>query len=319
MIWLIGCKGMLGTELGKQLTDNNISWVGTDSEVDITDQSALDSFALSHSPSAEMTGSSALNGHVGKKITWIINCSAYTNVDKAESDQDIAAKLNTEGPLHIARTARRINAKLIHISTDYVYDGKSSVPYTEEMPFSPINAYGKTKADGENAIHKEMTQYYILRTSWLYGFTGNNFVYSMIKAMKENNTVSVVSDQKGSPTCACDLASVIIKIINVSEKATTLVGKKSALPYGTYNYTDEGAISWYDYAIKIYSLAKKYKKIAGECTVTPCSSEDYNSEAKRPLYSVLSKTKIQKALKLKIPKWDVSLEKFFKSKNFMID
>ena len=174
MIWLIGCKGMLGTELGKQLTDNNISWVGTDSEVDITDQSALDSFALSHSPSAEMTGSSALNGHVGKKITWIINCSAYTNVDKAESDQDIAAKLNTEGPLHIARTARRINAKLIHISTDYVYDGKSSVPYTEEMPFSPINAYGKTKADGENAIHKEMTQYYILRTSWLYGFTGND-------------------------------------------------------------------------------------------------------------------------------------------------
>ncbi len=319
MIWLIGCKGMLGTELGKQLTDNNISWVGTDTEVDITDQNALDSFALSHSPSAEMTGSSALRGHVGKKITWIINCSAYTNVDKAESEQELAAKLNEEGPLHIARTARRINAKLIHISTDYVYDGTSSEPYTEEMPFSPVNTYGKTKAAGEIAIQKEMTQYYILRTSWLYGFEGKNFVYTITKSMNANNSVKVVSDQKGSPTFAGDLAAAIIKIINVSENATSLVGKKSALPYGTYNYTDEGAISWYDFAVKIYALGKKYRKITNDCTVTSCLSTDYNTEAKRPEYSVLSKTKIQKALKIKIPKWDVSLEKFFKSKRFVLD
>lgn len=316
MIWLIGCNGMLGTELGKQLIENNISWVGTDTEVDITDQKALDTFALSHSPSAEMTGSSALRGHVGKKITWIINCSGYTDVDKAESEKELASRLNDEGPLHIARTARRINAKLIHISTDYVYDGTSSKPYTEDMPFSPVNWYGSTKAAGETAIHKEMTQYYILRTSWLYGFDGTNFVYKMTKAMNENSSVKVVSDQKGCPTFAGDLASVIIRIILTSEKATTLVGKKSAIPYGTYNFTDEGDVSWYDFAERIYSLGKKYRKITGECTVTPCTTADYPCEAKRPAYSVLSKEKIQKALKLKLPKWNVSLEKYFKSKRF---
>lgn len=316
MIWLIGANGMLGTELAKQLTENNISWIGSDKEIDITDQNALDSFALSHSPSAERTGYSAQQGHIGKKINWIINCAAYTNVDKAETEQDECFKLNKDGPLHIARTARRINAKLIHISTDYVYDGTSAIPYTEDKPFCPINIYGKSKAEGETLIQKEMTQYYILRTSWLYGFNGKNFVYTMTNAMNNKKSISIVSDQKGSPTFASDLASLIIKIIETSENAHTLVGKKSALPYGTYNYTNEGEISWYDFAQKIYKLGKKYKKITNECFLEQCSSQEYKTEAQRPSYSVLSKEKIQKALKIKIPKWNVSLEKFIKSKQF---
>ena len=205
MIWLIGCNGMLGTELGRQLTANGFNWVGSDRDVDITDPVALENFADSHDSSAGTTGNTAASGNIPGKITWIINCAAYTAVDKAESDVELCKKLNEDGPRNIARAARHVGAKLIHISTDYVFDGTGSTPYTEDMAKKPIGVYGETKAAGEDAIQKEMTQYYILRTAWLYGFDGKNFVYTMTNAMNSRDSVKVVADQKGSPTCAIDL------------------------------------------------------------------------------------------------------------------
>lgn len=316
MIWLIGSKGMLGTELGRQLTASKIKWVGTDKEVDITSLDALDNFAASHDIAANRTGSTVAKGDIPSKITWIVNCAGYTAVDKAEDEAELAKKLNEDGPRNIARAARHIGAKLIHISTDYVFSGEAKEPYTEESVKSPISVYASTKAAGEDAVQKEMTQYYILRTSWLYGFDGNNFVYTMTNLANTRESISVVDDQRGSPTNAQDLASLIVKIILTSENAHSLFGKNSALPYGLYNYSNSGETSWYEFTKKIYEFGKKYKRITQECSINPCSTAEYPAKAKRPPYSVLNKDKIQKALKIKIPSWEESLEKFIKSENF---
>ena len=183
MIWLIGCKGMLGSEVTKQLKEKNLEFVGTDKEVDITNPDALESFEKS-----VITSFYDLDKVIPEdknKINWIINCSAYTNVDKAEDEPELAEKLNTEGALNIARIARKIGAKLIHISTDYVFNGEGKTPYTEDMPKEGLGVYGRTKAAGEDLIEKEMVQYYIIRTAWLYGFDGRNFVYTITNAMPE--------------------------------------------------------------------------------------------------------------------------------------
>lgn len=316
MVWLIGDKGMLGSEVSKQLTENKIQWFGSDREVDITNSAELRKFATSHGPAANTTGLSVRKRRIPEKITWIINCAAYTAVDKAESEPELAEALNTEGALNIARVAREIGAKLIHISTDYVFDGKGNVPYTEEDPKNPSGVYGKTKAEGEREIEKEMTLYYILRTAWLYGFDGKNFVYTMTKAMNEKDSVKVVNDQKGTPTCAVDLAEVIVKIIDSSEKAPFLFGKKSALPYGIYHFTNQGETTWFEFCSKIYEYGKKYGTITSDCVIEPCLTEDYPTAAKRPAYSVLSKEKIKAGLKIKIPSWEESLEKFIKNSRF---
>ena len=162
MIWLIGCKGMLGTEIARQFKENNIEYTGTDIDVDITNPEALDKFA------------SSLNN-----LQYIINCSAYTAVDKAESDIELATKLNVNGPENIAAVAKKYGAKMIHISTDYVFDGTGNTPRTEDMPVAPIGVYGVTKADGEKAVAATTKEYYILRTAWLYGWAGKNFVYTI--------------------------------------------------------------------------------------------------------------------------------------------
>lgn len=222
MIWLIGCKGMLGTEIARQLSENKIDFVGTDIDVDITNPQALAKFVK------------------GKDISYIINCSAYTAVDKAESDADFAKKLNEDGPRNIANLANQIHAKMIHISTDYVFDGTGTEPYTEDMSVAPIGVYGRTKAAGEAAVKQNLKEYYIIRTAWLYGWAGKNFVYTMIEAMNTHDSVKVVNDQKGSPTFAGDLANVIIQIIN-----------KDDVPYGTYHCTDLGEITWWDFTNEI--------------------------------------------------------------------
>lgn len=313
MIWLIGCKGMLGSEVSKQLEENKLPWVGTDKEVDITNPQALEDFVnkietASYFPS-ELT-------HSERKINWIINCSAYTNVDKAEEEPELAEKLNVTGPLNIARIARSIGAKLIHISTDYVFNGTANTPYTEDMHKEPLGVYGKTKAAGEDAIMKEMNTFYIIRTAWLYGFDGKNFVYTMSKVMNSHDTVRVVNDQMGTPTCAVDLASIILKLISKNDNAKTFFGKKSAPSYGIYHFTNEGATSWYDFACEIYKLGRKFGRIQQECKVTACTTEEYGANVQRPAYSVLSKLKISKALKIKIPDWKNSLEKFIKNERF---
>lgn len=288
MIWLIGNKGMLGSEIARQFEENKIEYCGSDREVDFTDSSAVESFVD------------------GKKIDFIINCAAYTAVDKAESDQKLARKLNVEGPKTIAKLAKKIGATLIHISTDYVFDGSANTPRTEEMPIAPIGVYGLTKADGEKAVSETTDKYYILRTAWLYGWAGKNFVYTMIRAMNTHDAVKVVNDQKGSPTFAGDLAKVIISVIN-----------KKDLPYGIYHCTDLGEITWWDFTNEIKNQAIKAGLLTNkDCLVNPCSTDEYPTPAKRPAYSVLSKDKIQKELGITLPQWQDSLDVFINSPLF---
>ncbi|MCR4734987.1 MAG: dTDP-4-dehydrorhamnose reductase [Treponema sp.] len=313
MIWLIGCKGMLGSEIARQLDEAKMNWIGTDKEIDITNPQELESFEKSIETASYFPSDRT---HSARQIKWIINCAAYTNVDKAEEDTELAAKLNYDGPKNIARLARKIGAKLIHISTDYVFDGKGNTPYTEDMEKNPLGVYGKTKSDGEDSIQKEMNQYYIIRTSWLYGFNGKNFVYTMTKLMNSLDSIKVVNDQFGTPTCACDLAATILKLIDKSENAKEIIGPKSAPAFGIYHFSGLGQISWYDFAEEIYKLGKKYKKIEANCKVEACTTEEFAAKVKRPHYSVLSKDKISKELKIKIPNWQLSLERFIKSNSF---
>ena len=316
MIWIIGCKGMLGTELMLQLKQAKIPCIGTDGEVDITNAHALENF-INATETASYYSVSDSKKQDGK-ITWIINCAAYTAVDKAEDEQEKAYAVNVEEVANIARSARNHGAKFIHISTDYVFDGTASKPYDEADAKNPLGVYGSTKSESENAVAQAMTQYYIVRTAWLYGFDGRNFVYTMTNAMNTRSEVKVVNDQWGSPTFCGDLASTIIKFIEKSESAKSLIGKNSAAPYGIYHFTNEGETTWYEFTKAIYLYGKKHGRITNDCTIEPCATADFPTKAARPAYSVLSKKKIEKELKIKIPAWQHSLEKFMKSERFMI-
>ncbi|MBQ5632151.1 MAG: dTDP-4-dehydrorhamnose reductase [Treponema sp.] len=291
MVWLIGCKGMLGTEIARQLKNSNIDYIGTDIDVDITKLEVLEDFA-----------------NKNPKIDWIINCSAYTAVDKAEDDKDFANLLNNIGPKNISSVAKKINAKMIHISTDYVFDGTGTTPYTEDMDVKPIGVYGQTKADGEKSVIDSGCEYYIFRTAWLYGYDGKNFVYTMLKLMESKQELSVVSDQKGTPTFAGDLANCVIKTIT----------SKNQIPCGIYHCTDLGEITWYDFACEIYKQGKATGKLSNECKINPCSTDEFPTKAKRPAYSVLSKEKIQQALGIALPMWNESLNVFMNSPLFSI-
>lgn len=291
MIWVIGYKGMLGSEICRQLAENNIKFVRTDIDVDITDFKALLEFARDWS------------------VKWIINCAAYTAVDKAETDIELAKKLNEDGPANIARVADIMGARLIHISTDYVFDGTGDTPRTEDMPVAPIGVYGVTKAAGEKAVMDNCKDYFILRTAWLYGWAGKNFVYTMIRAMNTHDAVKVVNDQKGTPTFAGDLTKVILEIIS----------RGSMIPYGIYHVTDIGEITWWDFTneIKKQGIETGWINETGKnCVVNPCTTDEYPTPAKRPTYSVLSKDKIQKALNINLPDWKESLRVFLTNSLF---
>lgn len=286
MIWLIGNKGMLGTEISLLLASRGIDFVGTDREVDITNLDLLKNFASLY------TGE--------KKITWIINCAAYTAVDKAEDETDLCRRLNVDGPANIAKTAKNCKAKLIHISTDYVFHGDGIGPYREEDSTDPTGVYGLTKRDGENRALEANDATYILRTAWLYGAHGNNFVYTMLKLMKERDTISVVNDQRGTPTWAQDFAQTLL----------TLIESKKVIPYGIYHYSNEGDITWFDFANEIYRQGRALGLLSKDCQINPCSSDQYPAKVRRPPYSLLDKSKIKKTLALTIPEWNKSLEKF---------
>lgn len=291
MIWLIGYKGMLGSEIARQLSENKIDFFGTDIDVDITSYEALSEFASN------------------KSIKWIINCAAYTAVDLAESNEELCGKLNAVAPGNIAKVAKEVGATVIHISTDYVFDGTGDTPRTEDMTIAPIGVYGKTKADGEKAVADNTDKFYILRTAWLYGWAGKNFVYTMLRAMNKNPAVKVVADQKGTPTFAGDLAGVIIQLINAEKP----------IEHGVYHVTDLGEISWWDFTKEIKAQGIKTGWITDfgkNCVVNPCSTDEYPTPAKRPAYSVLSKDKIQKALNIKLPDWKESLTVFLESPLF---
>ena len=291
-VWVIGRNGMLGSQVCRTLSENKVEFLGTDSDVSILDYGALEGFAA------------------GKKISFIVNCAAYTAVDKAEGDEAFAHKLNADGPRNIARLAKKLGVPFLHISTDYVFDGNASSPITEDTPIKPLGVYGSTKAEGEKAVAEETGDFYILRTAWLYGWSGRNFVYTMIRAMNSRESVKVVNDQKGTPTNCVTLATVILRII---EKRTN--GEE--VPNGIYHVTDLGETTWFGFTneIKKQSLERGILTNKG-CAVTPCTTDEYPTPAKRPAYSVLDKTKVQETLGIRLPDWRESLAGFLRSESF---
>lgn len=284
---------MLGTELSLLFEKLGIPFVGTDQEVDITNPVAIRDFSQTQS----------IKQSIEQSIEWIINCAAYTAVDKAEDDKENSHLLNTAGPRNIAAQAKELGARLIHISTDYVFNGQGSKPYTEEDSTDPIGIYGLTKRDGEIKVLEENEKSYIIRTAWLYGKYGNNFVHTMLRLMKERESISVVNDQQGSPTWARDLAETISAFISLTAEGKTI-------PYGIYHFTNEGEITWFDFAREIYTQAQANGILTKNCEVKPCTSADFPAKVKRPAYSVLDKSKIKTTLGITIPSWDESLRRF---------
>jgi dTDP-4-dehydrorhamnose reductase len=298
---------MLGTELSGLLTRKGVAFTGTDRELDITETGALESFIQKQNAETSLTG---------EPVEWIINCAAYTAVDKAEDDEETCRRLNTLGAGNIAALAKKNGARLIHISTDYVFDGQGIAasgmgsgvpPYREEDPTNPTGVYGLTKRDGEREVMKNNPRSYIVRTAWLYGQHGGNFVHTMLRLMNERDSVSVVDDQRGSPTWTRDLAEALLGIITAAQEGRHI-------PYGVYHYSNEGNITWFDFAVEICCQGRRLGLIKKDCAVKPCSSAEYPAKVKRPAYSVLDKTKFRAALGLDIPSWDESLIKFLEQK-----
>jgi len=229
------------------------------------------------------------------KPNYCINTAAYTTVDKAESEPEKAHLINVIGPKNLAEVCKKFDTTLLHISTDFVFDGTKKTPYIEEDIPNPTGVYGKTKLDGEKAIQETWHKYFIIRTSWVYSQFGNNFMKTMLRLALERDKLSVVNDQIGTPTHAVDLAQALMSIITKCQ--TELVGV-----FGIYNFSNEGQCSWYDFAKKIFEINNI------NINLQPIPTVSYPTPAKRPSYSVLDKTKIKTFFGLKIKDWEVSLE-----------
>jgi dTDP-4-dehydrorhamnose reductase len=226
------------------------------------------------------------------KPDFCVNASAYTAVDKSESEPEQAHLINVEGVKNIAETCLNFNTTLIHISTDFVFDGNKNSPYTEEDETNPQGVYGKTKREGELEIIRILKKYFIIRTSWLYSQFGNNFMKTMLKLAQDRDSLGVVNDQIGSPTHAVDLANAVLKVI-----------LSSSTNYGIYHYSNEGKASWYDFAKEIFEVNNI------KINLKPISTAEFPTPAKRPKYSVLDKTKIKKEFNILIEEWQDSLKK----------
>lgn len=285
-VLITGAKGQLGkqitnilkngqSEIGKIPAEyENVEIIGVDVDVlDITDINAVRSYLTNIKPEI------------------IINCAAYTNVDACESNEDLAFKINALGPRNLAIIANEVNAKLVHVSTDYVFSGEGTVPFKEYDETVPVSVYGKTKLAGEKFVREIADKYYIIRTAWLYGYEGSNFVYTIIKAGKEKGYLTVVDDQRGNPTNAEDLAHHMLKVAVTEE-------------YGTYHCTGTGECSWYDFASKIIEFSNI------ECKVDPVTSNDYVRAAKRPSYSSLDNMMLRVTVGDEMRNWEDALKVF---------
>ena len=261
-ILVIGSNGQLGWELcrrGKNYDFNIIP-------VDI--------------PEFEITDPYAVNKAVKQlDISLVINASAYTAVDSAESEPELAFAINRDGPAYLAASCAKAKIPLIHISTDYVFDGTKEGPYLETDPVSPMGVYGKSKAEGEAKVRETLKEHIIIRTAWLYGIHGNNFVKTMLRLGKEKETLRVVADQYGCPTYAADLAGAILTIAGQ-------IRRRHNIPWGTYHYCGQGKTTWYGFAEKIFELARQYDSFSIK-KVIPVTTEEYPTPAKRPINSVM--------------------------------
>ncbi len=279
-ILITGANGQLGSEI-KLLSNEFPDWqfLYTDiDELDITNESEVKDFFQHEKPD------------------FVINCAAYTAVDKAENDVEAAERVNALAPKLLAKYANKTGSKIIHISTDYVFNGEAHVPYSEEDKVNPAGIYGKTKLQGEINCFEENPDSLVIRTSWLYSTFGNNFVKTMLRLAGERDKLNVVFDQVGTPTNAADLAGAILSVIQISEK------DKGKFVPGIYHYSNEGVASWYDFAKAIFDIT------GVKCEVSPVLSDQFPTPAKRPNYSVLNKSKIKNTFGLVIPYWKESLK-----------
>ena len=287
-ILITGSKGQLGSqiihminkgkselgEISSQYKSSEVIGVDVD-DLDITNLEAVQNFVYKLKPDV------------------IINAAAYTNVDACENNEDIAFKVNAHGTRNLAIASEKVGARIIHISTDYVFEGNGNVPYREYDITNPVSVYGKTKLAGENFVRELSSRYFILRTSWLYGYNGNNFVKTILKAGKEKGHLDVVNDQRGNPTNAEDLSHHILKLA-LSEE------------YGTYHCTANGECSWYDFACKIIEYA------GIKCTVSPMTSSQLTRAAKRPTYSSLDNMMLRCTVGDEMREWEEALKMFIK-------
>ena len=286
-ILVTGANGQLGNEMRIVSKGSSDRYIFTDvEELDITNRDAVMKFVKDND------------------IKVVINCAGYTNVEKAEDEENLAELINAQAVGYIAQACKNNDATLIHISTDYVFGGnESNTPHKENETVNPTGAYGRTKLHGEQAIEKSGCKYLIIRTSWLYSEFGNNFVKTMRKLTSERDRLNVVFDQVGTPTYALDLAETIMKIIEEIKTPNS----KLQTPNSIYNYSNEGVTSWYDFAKEICELS------GNVCDIQPCHSDEFPSKVKRPSYSVLDKTKIKNKLNITIPYWKESLKNFIES------
>ena len=279
---ITGANGQLGHEMRNVLADDRrFNAIFTDvagediTTLDITDEQAVEQIMEANA------------------IDIIVNCAAYTAVDAAEDNEPLAARLNADAVGILARVAKRHSARMVHVSTDYVFDGQGCVPYTEEMATNPQSAYGRTKLEGERKLQEALgDDAVILRTAWLYSPYGKNFVKTMLMLGKDKPALKVVFDQVGTPTCARDLARAIVTVMTADQWHG-----------GIYHYSNEGVISWYDFTLAIHRLAG-----ITTCDVQPCHSDEFPAKAHRPAYSVLDKTKFKTTFGVTVPYWRDSLE-----------
>jgi dTDP-4-dehydrorhamnose reductase len=277
-VLITGSNGQLGSEI-KAISDTypDFHFIFTDvAELDITDYQMIDNFFKEN------------------HISYVINCAAYTAVDKAEQDYDTAHYINVNAVKYLSQISKKNQAILVHVSTDYVFDGKNYKPYIETDAICPTSAYGKTKVEGENEVRNYADKAIIIRTSWLYSSFGNNFVKTILKYGKERGKLNVVFDQVGTPTYAADLAKTIMDILPKLSSKNTI---------DTYHFSNEGVSSWFDFAKEIVELSDF------ECIINPIETKDYPLPAPRPHYSVLDKSKIKNEFNISIPYWKDSLKK----------
>lgn len=295
-IALIGAKGMLATMLKRVLSG---AW-------------EVHPFDL---PEFDITDAAQVRGVMTRlRPDVIINCAAFTQVDRCETEEALASLVNGEAVGFLAEAAKAVDAILVHISTDYVFSGEQTRPYREDDPTGPQSAYGRSKLLGEQAILAGgLEKYFIVRTSWLYGPGGNNFVETMIRLAKEREELRVVADQIGSPTYTGDLAEAIFNLL-------ALVGAPQASPltphspYGIYHFADEGQCSWQEFALAIIDLAREFSEPVVTRRIVPITTADYPLPAKRPAYSVLAKEKYKTVTGARIPAWRESLRKYFENR-----
>jgi len=285
-VLITGSNGQLGSEI-KELENsyNKIDFIFKDlPELDICNYEVLETFIIDH------------------KINSVINCAAYTAVDKAEKDTEIAEKVNSIGVLNLVNALKKVDGKLIHISTDYVFDGDHFSPYKESDPVNPIGVYGKTKRAGELYVINSNIDSIVIRTSWLYSSYGSNFVKTMLRLGNKKENLGVIFDQVGTPTFAGDLANTCLEILTQENRR---IDENSKL----YHFSNEGVASWYDFAVAIMEISDI------DCLVNPLETKDYPTLAKRPHYSILNKNKIKNDFNITIPYWRDSLVKCIEKLN----